>query len=89
MFWHKNYVHIIYSLFHLPTLKRLYPNLIRIIKGKTNICYFLISNNVVTDLIIALPGNSPVNTVQHATIEEDMFSVYPTERQLTGWIAMT
>jgi hypothetical protein len=32
-------------------------------------------NCIVTDLINALPGNSPVNTVQHATIEEAVFSV--------------
>jgi hypothetical protein len=31
-----------------------------------------------TDLIDALPGNSSVNTVQHATIEEAVFSVDPT-----------
>jgi hypothetical protein len=30
---------------------------------------------IVTDLINALPGNSPVNTVQHATIEKAVFSV--------------
>jgi hypothetical protein len=34
---------------------------------------------IVTDLINALPGNSSVNTVQHATIEEAVFSVDPTE----------
>jgi hypothetical protein len=33
----------------------------------------------VTDLVNALPGNSSVNTVQHATIEEAMFSVDPTD----------
>jgi hypothetical protein len=31
------------------------------------------------DLINALPGNSSVNTVQHATIEEAVFSVDPTD----------
>jgi hypothetical protein len=31
--------------------------------------------NIVTDLINALPGNSSVNTVQHATVEEPVFSV--------------
>jgi hypothetical protein len=31
--------------------------------------------NIVKDLINALPGNSSVNTVQHATIEEAMFSL--------------
>jgi hypothetical protein len=30
------------------------------------------------DLINALPGNISVNTVQHATIEEDVFSADPT-----------
>jgi hypothetical protein len=30
---------------------------------------------IVTDLINALPGNSSVNTVQHATIEEAVYSV--------------
>jgi hypothetical protein len=35
--------------------------------------------HTVTDLINALPGNSSVNTVQHATIEEVVFSVYPTD----------
>jgi hypothetical protein len=31
--------------------------------------------HIVTDLINALPGNSSVNTVQHATIEEAVSSV--------------
>jgi hypothetical protein len=31
------------------------------------------------DLINVLPGNSSVNTVQHATIEEAVFSVDPTD----------
>jgi hypothetical protein len=31
--------------------------------------------HIVMDLIDALPGNSSVNTVQHATIEEAIFSV--------------
>jgi hypothetical protein len=31
--------------------------------------------NVVTDLINALPGNSSVNTVQHATVGEAVFFV--------------
>jgi hypothetical protein len=31
------------------------------------------------DLINALPGNSSVNMVQHATIEEAVFSVDPTD----------
>jgi hypothetical protein len=33
----------------------------------------------VTDLINALPGNSSVYTVQHATIKEAVFSVDPTD----------
>jgi hypothetical protein len=31
--------------------------------------------NIVTDLINALPGNSSVNSAQHATIEKNMFSL--------------
>jgi hypothetical protein len=31
--------------------------------------------DIVTDLINALPGNSSANTVQHATIDEAMFSM--------------
>jgi hypothetical protein len=31
--------------------------------------------DIVTDLINALPGNSSVNTVQHATIDEAVFSM--------------
>jgi hypothetical protein len=31
--------------------------------------------NIVTDLMNVLPGNSSVNTVQHATIDEAMFSM--------------
>jgi hypothetical protein len=34
--------------------------------------------NIVTHLINALPGNSSANTVQHAIIEEAVFSVDPT-----------
>jgi hypothetical protein len=33
------------------------------------------SHNNVTDFINALPGNSFVNTIQHATIDEAVFSV--------------
>jgi hypothetical protein len=33
----------------------------------------LIVLDIVTDLINVLPGNSSVNTVQHATIEEAVF----------------
>jgi hypothetical protein len=34
---------------------------------------------IVTDLNSTLPGNSSVNTVQYATIEETVFSVDPTD----------
>jgi hypothetical protein len=34
---------------------------------------------IVTDLINALPGNSCVNTAQHATVQEAVFSVDPTD----------
>jgi hypothetical protein len=37
------------------------------------------TGNIVTDLINALPGNSSVNTVQHATIEEAVFPQDPTD----------
>jgi hypothetical protein len=37
-----------------------------------------INTDIVTNLIKALLGNSPVNTVQHATIEKVVFSVDPT-----------
>jgi hypothetical protein len=36
--------------------------------------------NNVTDLINALPGNSSVNTVQHATIDEAVFSMLSAPR---------
>jgi hypothetical protein len=32
--------------------------------------------NIVTDLVNALPGNKSVNTVQHATIDEAVFSMW-------------
>jgi hypothetical protein len=32
---------------------------------------------IVTDLINALPGNSTVNTAQHATMDEAVFSMSP------------
>jgi hypothetical protein len=35
--------------------------------------YFVV--NTVTDLINALPGNSSLNTVQHATTNESVFSM--------------
>jgi hypothetical protein len=40
---------------------------------------------IVTDLINALPGNSSVNTAQHATIEEAVFSVVPTNAPI-DWL---
>jgi hypothetical protein len=46
---------------------------------------FFIFINTVTDLINALPGNSFVNTVQHATIEEAVFSVDPTDAPI-DWL---
>jgi hypothetical protein len=42
-------------------------------------------DNIVTDLINVLPGNSSVNTVQHATIEEAIFSVDPTDEPI-DWL---
>jgi hypothetical protein len=41
--------------------------------------------NIITDLINVLSGNSFVNTVQHATIEEAVFSVYPTKTPI-DWL---
>jgi hypothetical protein len=42
---------------------------------------FMCENSVfiVTDFINVLPGNSSVNTVQHATLEEAVFSVEATD----------
>jgi hypothetical protein len=39
----------------------------------------------VTDLVNALPDNSSVNTGQHATIEEVVFSVDPTDAPM-DWL---
>jgi hypothetical protein len=39
--------------------------------------------NIVTDLINALPGNGSVNTVQHATIDVDAFSMWSVSRNNT------
>jgi hypothetical protein len=39
----------------------------------------------VTDLINAVPGNSPVNKVQNATIEEAVFSVDPIDAPI-DWL---
>jgi hypothetical protein len=47
--------------------------------AKQNIWIYKDTIYNVTDLINALPGNSSVNTVQHATIEEAVFSVDPTD----------
>jgi hypothetical protein len=41
--------------------------------------------NNVTDLINALPGNSSVNMVQHATIEGAVFSVSAVTSHSGGW----
>jgi hypothetical protein len=41
--------------------------------------------NIVTDLINALPGNSSLNKVQHATIEEAVFSVSAVTTRSGGW----
>jgi hypothetical protein len=41
--------------------------------------------HIVKELINALPGNSPVNTVQNATIEEAVFSVDPTDAPI-DWL---
>jgi hypothetical protein len=40
---------------------------------------------ILTDLINALPGNSSVNTVQHATIEEAVFSVSAVTSRSGAW----
>jgi hypothetical protein len=45
--------------------------------------------HIVTDLINALPGNSSVNTAQHAKIDEDVFYVVRTmPSAATGQINM-
>jgi hypothetical protein len=44
-----------------------------------------LKENIVTDLVNALPGNSSVNTVQQATVEEAVFSVDPTEAPI-DWV---
>jgi hypothetical protein len=45
----------------------------------------LITLSTVMNLINMLPGNSSVNTVQHATIEEAVFSVDPTDAPI-DWL---
>jgi hypothetical protein len=42
-------------------------------------------DNIVTDLSNTSPGNSSVNTVQHAAIEEAVFSVDPTDAPI-DWL---
>jgi hypothetical protein len=41
--------------------------------------------HIVTDLINALLGNSSINTAERATIEEDVFSVEPTDTSI-DWL---
>jgi hypothetical protein len=41
--------------------------------------------HIVTDLINALPGNSSVNTVRHATIEKAVFSMPAVTSRSGGW----
>jgi hypothetical protein len=50
-----------------------------------NSCFEQICHNIVTDLMNASPSNSSVNTVQHATIEEAVFSVDPTDASI-DWL---
>jgi hypothetical protein len=40
---------------------------------------------IVTNFIDALPGNSSVNTVQQATIEDAVFSVFAVTSRSGGW----
>jgi hypothetical protein len=47
----------------------------------TSIKSGLHDNHIVTGIINALPGNSFVNTVQHATIDEALFYVVRTEQR--------
>jgi hypothetical protein len=49
-------------------------------KKKKDLSYY-----IVTDLINALPGTSSVNTVKHATKEETVFSVDPTDAPI-DWL---
>jgi hypothetical protein len=44
-----------------------------------------VSVSILTDLINALLGNNPVNTVKHATIEEAVFSVDQTDEPI-DWL---
>jgi hypothetical protein len=45
---------------------------------------YIVYKCIITDLINALPGNSSVNQVQHATIEEAVFSVSAVTSQNSG-----
>jgi hypothetical protein len=45
----------------------------------------MLRENILTDLISALRGNSCVNTVQHTTIEEAVFSVDTTDAPI-DWL---
>jgi hypothetical protein len=57
------------------------------ISGKTTACITsdIQGQNILTDLINALPGNSSVNTVTHTTIEEVVFSVSAVSTRGSGW----
>jgi hypothetical protein len=44
-------------------------------------------HDIVMDLINALPGNRSVNTIQHATVEEAVFSVSAVTSQ--QWVVIT
>jgi hypothetical protein len=44
-------------------------------RERVDIIEIVFKINIVTDLNSALPGNSSVNTVQHTTIEEAVFSM--------------
>jgi hypothetical protein len=57
-------------------------------ENKILINYFstqIIRNNILTDFVKALPDNSSVNTVQHTTIEEAVFSSDPTDAPM-NWL---
>jgi hypothetical protein len=45
----------------------------------------LLCSGIVTDLINVLPGNSSVNTAQHAAVEETVFSVSAVTSRIGGW----
>jgi hypothetical protein len=58
-----------------------------ILKGEPAEIHLNSDDCFVTDLINALPGNSSVNTVQHATTQEAVFSVSAVTSQ--QWIGIT